>query len=467
MQIQIEQWFLNTETGSLSKFKNSTSEENVRLDNASLELLLCLIRYRGENVTKEVMLTEAWPNKIVSDDVLSVAMSQIRKALGDDARKPTFIKTIPTVGYKLIANVTEINNVEPSGKNNGKYLSRNMVTISLVILTSFLIVILTFNYLNPEPLPTMEVNDDYQKARYLLTKKDKKSWQQALQLFEETIINTPNYAPAYLDLVKTKFKLLNDSPLEKFEKSSEFKYLLNKSLSLAPNQPQAYKLLAHVAFYVDWNFTLANTYFDKALELAPNDVVLHAEYAQYLLAIGDFSSAIEHVDIYKAAEPSTYSVPTVAWIYRMMEELDVALAELEKLNDLSPNSRAYHVTAQAIYEDMGKENKAFIELIKIFKILNYSESELMKVHEVFREKSLAGVYLWLLHDKKEQNDIGHYQPPLSYARYAIKAGRDDLAKKYIQQALTQKQIELLWFNADPIYKSIRENTEFKNIINPT
>lgn len=107
MLIQLQDWFLNTETGAIALASEQGLIEHARLEQIPLELLLCLIRYQGENVTKQTMLDEVWPNKEVSEDVVSATISQIRKVLGDKARNPTFIKTIPKVGYCLIAAVIE------------------------------------------------------------------------------------------------------------------------------------------------------------------------------------------------------------------------------------------------------------------------------------------------------------------------------------------------------------------------
>lgn len=117
MMIQLQDWLLNTETGAIALASEQGLIEYARLDQVPLELLLCLIRYQGEDVTRQTMLDEVWPNKEVSEDVVSASISQIRKVLGDKARSPTFIKTVPKVGYRLIAAVTEHQEVSNQPEN--------------------------------------------------------------------------------------------------------------------------------------------------------------------------------------------------------------------------------------------------------------------------------------------------------------------------------------------------------------
>src|SRR5687767_13195776 len=58
-----------------------------------------------------------WKDSFVEDSNLAFNIRQLRKALDDDARQPTFIETIPKRGYRFIAEVREIASENES--NNG------------------------------------------------------------------------------------------------------------------------------------------------------------------------------------------------------------------------------------------------------------------------------------------------------------------------------------------------------------
>ena len=57
-------------------------------------------------ILKEQIIREVWEEANVTDEVLSNSIWQLRKALGDDARNPRFIQTVPKRGYRLIAPVS-------------------------------------------------------------------------------------------------------------------------------------------------------------------------------------------------------------------------------------------------------------------------------------------------------------------------------------------------------------------------
>lgn len=77
----------------------------VRLKPRVMDVLLRLAAAPGEVVSREALLADAWPRRMVNDDVLSRVIADLRVALGDDAREPRFIETLPKVGYRLLAPV--------------------------------------------------------------------------------------------------------------------------------------------------------------------------------------------------------------------------------------------------------------------------------------------------------------------------------------------------------------------------
>ena len=70
-----------------------------------MAVLVELARRAGEVVRRDELLDAVWGDKFVSEEVLTHGIWEIRRALGDDARNPTFLKTVPRRGYRLIAPV--------------------------------------------------------------------------------------------------------------------------------------------------------------------------------------------------------------------------------------------------------------------------------------------------------------------------------------------------------------------------
>src|SRR5437773_3458863 len=71
------------------------------------DTLLILVGNSGRIVEKEQLMSRLWPDSFVEDSNLTFNIQQLRKALGDSARQPRFIETVPRRGYRFIAEVKQ------------------------------------------------------------------------------------------------------------------------------------------------------------------------------------------------------------------------------------------------------------------------------------------------------------------------------------------------------------------------
>ena len=77
--------------------------EPTRLTVKALHVLLALAGQGGKVVSREALLEWVWPDTLPTDDVLTQAIGQLRKAFGDDRESPRYLETISKGGYRLIA----------------------------------------------------------------------------------------------------------------------------------------------------------------------------------------------------------------------------------------------------------------------------------------------------------------------------------------------------------------------------
>jgi transcriptional activator of cad operon len=75
----------------------------------AMAVLLFLLAHKNSPVSIEVLLSNLWPNVVVTENTVRRTMAQLRRAFKDDASDPTYISTIPKKGYCLIAKTSWIN----------------------------------------------------------------------------------------------------------------------------------------------------------------------------------------------------------------------------------------------------------------------------------------------------------------------------------------------------------------------
>jgi Tol biopolymer transport system component/DNA-binding winged helix-turn-helix (wHTH) protein len=71
------------------------------------ELLARLALSPGQVLSRESLIADVWDGR-ATDDVLSRAVAELRRALDDDPRTPRYIETLPKVGYRCVATVAAV-----------------------------------------------------------------------------------------------------------------------------------------------------------------------------------------------------------------------------------------------------------------------------------------------------------------------------------------------------------------------
>jgi DNA-binding winged helix-turn-helix (wHTH) protein len=97
---RVGDWLVEPSLNRLSR-----ADGVVRLDLKAMELLVYLAEHAGEVLSKQRLVDSVWRVEAIADGTLTHAIAQLRKSLGDNARSPTYIETIPKRGYRLIAPV--------------------------------------------------------------------------------------------------------------------------------------------------------------------------------------------------------------------------------------------------------------------------------------------------------------------------------------------------------------------------
>ena len=86
---------------------------SVHLSPKAFDLLEILIARRPNVVSKEILLDEVWPGKVVEEANLAIAVGEVRKALGDDSKPPALVVTVARRGYRFAAEAEDLDRPAP------------------------------------------------------------------------------------------------------------------------------------------------------------------------------------------------------------------------------------------------------------------------------------------------------------------------------------------------------------------
>ncbi len=79
--------------------------KSIQIEPKMMDVLVCLAEHADELVERRQLIDTVWATEFISATILTRAIAELRNALGDDARKPSFIETIHRRGYRLIAPI--------------------------------------------------------------------------------------------------------------------------------------------------------------------------------------------------------------------------------------------------------------------------------------------------------------------------------------------------------------------------
>jgi DNA-binding winged helix-turn-helix (wHTH) protein len=102
MRFRFGQCTLDTSSRELLR-----SDAPVHLTGKAFRLLEVLIEHRPKALSKDDLQELVWPGVFVSEVNLTSLVTELRKAIGDDARDPTFLRTVYGFGYAFSGEVEE------------------------------------------------------------------------------------------------------------------------------------------------------------------------------------------------------------------------------------------------------------------------------------------------------------------------------------------------------------------------
>ncbi len=100
MRYEFSDYILDTDTHSLLR-----AGDVQRIEPQVFDLLHLLLQNPGDLVTKDQLIDTVWGGRIVSESAISARIAAARKAVGDDGKRQTLIRTVARRGLQFVAPV--------------------------------------------------------------------------------------------------------------------------------------------------------------------------------------------------------------------------------------------------------------------------------------------------------------------------------------------------------------------------
>lgn len=444
---QFGNWTFCTESSALTNNSGGCITLEPRL--SKLLHIFCL--NPGRLLTKDFLLEEIWAPRIVSEESITVAVSQLRKVLGQTNEK-IYIKTLSGKGYSWIPEVSEIQ------RNNRIKIKiyAAVVILSIAIAAGFMLLPVSTEEEQVVLDNSNELSQRIEHASSMIaTNPD-----DAIEAFR-LMLNDAPIGEVYLGLLKAKMAKV--TPRDYYKHQDEFNDLLAKVRELSPELPELDRLASQLNFYGNWDFANAQLYSQKVYDAGERSPEFLLEYAEIMLAMGDFRKVKRAVTELRRQHPEFYAVPSVAWLHLMMGNTADALREINRIFDVDIAGAGHHASAHLIGLIADNDEMAWQHLKELMQKDDLSEPAISRYESIYQREGLKQVHA-MLQTELPSDRLGHYQPPLSVGRHAIVAGNRSDALNAIRTALEERQLEMLWFYVDPLYKALVDMPEYQELV---
>ena len=450
-------------------------EEKIHVEPRVMDALVYLSERPGRVVSKDELARFVWQGRSVTDDVLTVTICALRKALGDDARQPEYVETVPRRGYRWIAPLSRLETagilwahyVQGDTSQQAatsrvwpvsRFAALGIVLGALVSAVVWVVVAVT----NHGHVPPLEAHEAYIKGRFFLDQRSINGWRQALEQFERAGALDPLDPSAQAGLADT-YSAMSDfgvaSPAEMRPRAFQ---AAQRAIELDRSSAEGYEALGRAQFLFDWDFPAARRSLKRALALNPDYMPTHQAMAWLESAQGKHREAIASARRALQLDPvNTARYTELAWVLALAGNYDEALHQIDRALTLNPRSLETYLMKGWTSELTGDSAAAFHAYYDGLRMANAPEENLKRIKAIYQRDGLPGYYRsWLAVQRR-----GGKMPMSSTwrAQLYIRAGQPDQALEALEEAYQKHEGALAWVNVEPSFQSLRSEPRFKVI----
>lgn len=373
--------------------------EAIQLPAKSLEALKVLLEERGETVERRRMLETVWAESFVEDANLTVAISVLRKTFSAFDANEIYIQTVPSKGYRFVADAEEIIEViqqpiivESHALERITIEQKTQLRFSKVFIAAALLLLVavggfgvwhwqgnSFASNQPDKQAAIEAfsrGEEFLQKRHVC---------ESIPYFREAIAKNEKFAHAYSNLAAA-LAMCGDA-------TDEADTSIAKALALDPNLAEAHATDGFIKLFRHWDWDGAEAALRRAVALDPNSAKAHHWLGVSLSIRGRLNEAKGEMARAIEIEPNSPLYHADLCQVHYFERNDwAAVNYCQKALELDPNFIFTPLYLRGIYLLMGDEQKAWEYEAKYWLAIGDSPEKVKQGEEIVKRRGLKGIY---------------------------------------------------------------------------
>lgn len=307
-----------------------------------------------------------------------------------------------------------------------------------------------------------EAYELYLRGRYFYNKRTSESARRALEMFQQAAATDPGFALAHAGVADCYVLQSGLSPpTEVFPKARQ---AAKQAIDLDDTVAEAHASVAHIAFYFDWDWTVAEQEYKRAMDLGPSYSPAYSAYGRFLGAMGRFEEAIAAFERAVELDPLSHFASTgLGGAYALAGRHERAMTQLRKTVETEPEYGLAYVAMGEVYARQGLFADAIREYERALTLLGPDAGVMSQLGCVYARSGKAAEARKMLAKLRESSKQRHVLPPFfSYLHAAL--GEKDEAIEYLERGYAERSYPLVFLKVYPLYDPLRDDPRFAALL---
>ena len=284
----------------------------------------------------------------------------------------------------------------------------------------------------------------------------------ALKRFEAIAIADPEYARPYCGIAQCFYWMAQRGAPDSANFVARAKEAAERAMALEPSMIEAHTAYA-CALAMDWQWSEAEGEFERALTLGSHQGT-YRQYSAFLSVLGRYDEAWSYLQIAQQLDPFSYrqkvSYARFLYVSRLYEE---AVEHFARPSSYGPLPLEVSALRALIEVQLGRHTEAMKLAQTLQRNVGGQPFFRSLIAEVVARCGEIEVAIKMIDDRR----LFAPETPLSNFRrasLAVAIGDQKRAGRYLNQAFEEREAELPWAAVEPGFDEMRENEEFRSIV---
>lgn len=473
--LQFGAFTIRPESGELWK-----DGRRVRLAPQLFQVLALIVLGRGELVTREQVRASVWADgtTVEFDQGLNYCLRQIRMTLGDNAREPVWIETVPKRGYRLLVPVTirseTISSANQPDARDASAAAKRPVPAALrprwrglaplaVVAAAALVATVWWWSGRPgaEPPTTSAVAERlFVEAEHLAGSWEPAKVADASARYRRAIEIEPGFARAWAGLANADVMLsfFEADPARAIADSDAH---ARRALELDATLATAHAALGH-SYWHQWRWQEAGEALRRSVEANDRSAMAHQLSGLFLASIGRAKEARGHAERAVALQPISGLLNySLAQVYLQTGDFETAVRQAERTLTLDRHYPHVFATLVRSHLQLGRYAAAAEAIDAARRVGPGDEIDVWQAYLLARTGRGDQARSIL-----SRRRTGRQRPRNSIAEAAVFAalGEPDSAFAVLDEAVAARLRGLLWVASSPELRPLYDDPRFRTIV---